>query len=79
MAKLYIMMVGLPGRGKSTVAARLCQALTEEGIKTRVFNNGELRRRHFGAESSLPYFYHPENEDGRSRRERLAVINAENA
>ena len=76
MSKLYIIMVGLPARGKSTIALRLYEGLCAEGLQVRVFNNGELRRTHLGSESSLPDFYHPENKEGRSKREQLARINA---
>lgn len=79
MDKLYIVMVGLPARGKSTIALRLSESLSEEGIRTRIFNNGELRRVHFGPESSEPYFYHPDNEEARSKREELARRNVEAA
>lgn len=76
MNKLYIVMVGLPARGKSTVALRLYEGLCAEGLQVRIFNNGELRRRHLGAESSRPDFYHPDNREGRGKREQLARINA---
>ena len=76
MEKLYIIMVGLPARGKSTIALRLFEGLVAEGVNARIFNNGELRRTHLGPESSLPEFYHPDNEEGRTRREQLAQINA---
>jgi broad specificity phosphatase PhoE/predicted kinase len=69
-------MVGLPARGKSTIALRLYEGLSAEGINVRIFNNGELRRIHLGQDSSLPEFYHPDNAEGRIRRERLAQINA---
>ena len=76
MEKLYIVMVGLPARGKSTIALRLFEGLSSEGIRARIFNNGELRRTHLGPDSSLPEFYHPDNDEGRTRREQLAQINA---
>lgn len=76
MEKLYIVMVGLPARGKSTIALRLYEGLNAEGIHVRIFNNGELRRTHLGPDSSRPEFYHPDNEEGRTRREYLAQINA---
>ena len=76
MSKLYIIMVGLPARGKSTIALRLYEGLCAEGLQVRIFNNGELRRVHLGSESSLPDFYHPDNKEGRSKREHLARINA---
>jgi len=74
--KLYIILVGLPARGKSTIALRLYEGLSAEGIHVRIFNNGELRRTHLGPDSSLPEFYHPDNAEGRIRREQLAQINA---
>lgn len=79
MEKLYIVMVGLPARGKSTIALRLFESLSEEGISTGIFNNGELRRKHFGPESSDPEFYSPDNEEARAKRENLAQMNANEA
>lgn len=76
MEKLCIIMVGLPARGKSTVAKRLREGLSAEGIATRIFNNGDLRRSRLGGESSAPEFYHPDNSEGRSKREQIALINA---
>jgi broad specificity phosphatase PhoE/predicted kinase len=76
MKKLSIVMVGLPARGKSTIALRLFESLSSEGVKAKIFNNGDLRRTYLGAASSLPYFYHPDNAEGRFRREELARINA---
>ena len=79
MDKLYIIMVGLPARGKSTIALRLFQSLSEEGVRTRIFNNGELRRARLGPESSHPLFYHPDNREAREKREELAKLNAREA
>lgn len=76
MDKLYIIMVGLPARGKSTVALRLFEGLNSDGVNARIFNNGELRRLHYGPESSLPDFYRPDNGEGKAKREQLALINA---
>lgn len=79
MDRLYIIMVGLPARGKSTIALRLYEGLAAEGVEARIFNNGELRRRYLGAESSLPEFYSPDNAEGRFKREHLARVNADAA
>lgn len=79
MNKLCIVMVGLPARGKSTMARRLHESLSQEGVRSQIFNNGNLRRSHFGPESSLPYFYHPDNAEARAKREDLSRINAESA
>jgi broad specificity phosphatase PhoE/predicted kinase len=74
-SKLYIVMVGLPARGKSTIANKLKENLTKYGVKTGIFNNGDLRRRLTGTESSRPEFYDPENRQGAELRERIAITN----
>ena len=76
MRRLFIVMVGLPARGKSTLAHRLKEGFIAEGIATKLFNNGELRRKFLGPSSSHPEFYRPDNELGRKQREDLAVMNA---
>ena len=43
--KLVIVMVGLPARGKSTMARKLGRTLEMDGVRVRIFNNGELRRK----------------------------------
>lgn len=79
MAKLYIILVGLPARGKSFMAARLLEGLSADGLKVRVFNNGEVRRRILGNGSSAAGFYSPENAEGRSKREEFSRINRREA
>ena len=73
--KLYIVMVGLPARGKSTIAYKLKENLTKYGIKTGIFNNGDIRRKLTGVESSKPEFYNPDNQQGVELREKIAVTN----
>ena len=73
--KLYIVMVGLPARGKSTIANKLKENLTKYGIKTGIFNNGDLRRRLTGIESSKSEFYDPNNQQGVELREKIAITN----
>ena len=65
MQKLYVAMVGLPARGKSTLAKRIRDGLMTEGIAARLFNNGDMRRALIGAESTDPNFYDPNNKLGR--------------
>ena len=60
--KLYIVLMGLPARGKSTLALRLRDAFRRDGISTRIFNNGNLRRIYLPLdETSRSEFYSPEN------------------
>lgn len=77
MRKLYVVMVGLPARGKSTLARRIHECLCEEGITAAIFNNGDLRRSMLGAESTEAEFYNPENAFGRLARENIARRNME--
>jgi broad specificity phosphatase PhoE/predicted kinase len=77
--KLYIIMVGLPARGKSTIAKKLKENLEKDNIKTRIFNNGDLRRRLLGDETWRPEFYDPKNKEGVALREKIALININGA
>ena len=72
-------MVGLPARGKSTLANRICSGLAEEGIPAKIFNNGELRRSLLGQSSTPADFYNPTNESPREAREYIAKRNMERA
>ena len=75
MQKLYVAMVGLPARGKSTLARRIRDGLMAEDIQARLFNNGDLRRSLMGAESTNPDFYNPNNAAGREAREMICRRN----
>lgn len=77
MQKLYIAMVGLPGRGKSTMAKRIKAGLEKEGLAVRIFNNGDMRRQLMGAESTNPEFFDPTNSFGREARELICRRNLE--
>ncbi len=77
--KLYIVMVGLPARGKSTIANKLKENLAKDGIKTRIFNNGDLRRKLFREDTSYPEFYDPLNRQAVALREKIALINIQRA
>ncbi len=78
-SKLYIVMVGLPARGKSTIAIRLKENLNKNHIHTRIFNNGQLRRQITRMNTTTPEFYDPKNRTGVELRERIAIINLERA
>lgn len=75
MRKLYVAMVGLPARGKSTLARRIREGLTDEGIRAAIFNNGDLRRSMMGQESTAPEFYRPDNAFGKQARDIIARRN----
>ena len=78
--KLYIVMVGLPARGKSTLAIGLLEAFRKSHIQARIFNNGNLRRKYRKPqETSLAHFYHPDNREAAALRKKLACINLERA
>jgi len=77
--KLYIVMVGLPARGKSTIATKLKEHLIKDGIKTRIFNNGDLRRKLSRKDTSYADFYDPEYKEGVVLREKIAVMNLKRA
>lgn len=79
MKKLYVAMVGLPARGKSTLARRILSGLSEQGIRTRIFNNGDLRRERLGRESACPEFFNPSNESAKVQRAQIANLNMDQA
>jgi broad specificity phosphatase PhoE/predicted kinase len=79
MKKLYIVMVGLPARGKTTIAAKLKQSLTRDSINTRIFNNGDLRRKMIRENTSYSGFFDPMNKKGVALREKIGLINTERA
>jgi len=77
--RLYIIMAGLPARGKSTVATKLKENLRHDSIKTRIFNNGDLRRKMIPDNTSYAEFFDPKNREGVAVREKIASINMEKA
>jgi broad specificity phosphatase PhoE/predicted kinase len=77
--KLVIVLMGLPARGKSTMARKLRRTLDLDGIKVRIFNNGELRRKMGNQESSEAEFFNPANPEGAELRKKIAAINQDRA
>ena len=77
--RLYIIMVGLPARGKSTIASKLKENLVKDNIKTQIFNNGDLRRKLTREDTFKPEFYNPGNREGVTLREKIALTNIQRA
>ena len=77
--KLCIAMVGLPARGKSTTAHKLKENLLKDAVKTRIFNNGNLRRQFIRRDTTSARFFAPDNEEGAKLREHIADINIRRA
>ena len=71
--KLVIAMVGLPARGKSTMARKLCRTLELDGVNARIFNNGKLRRQMDPEErTSSADFFAAANAAGQEVRDAIA-------
>ena len=77
--KLYIVIVGLPARGKSTLATKIKDNLLNDAVRTRIFNNGDLRRKLIPNNTSFAEFYNPKNSQGMAIREEIARINIKKA
>lgn len=78
--QLYIVMMGLPARGKSTLASRLQDAFRKSGFTAMVFNNGRLRRKYLPLQETSPaQFYHPDNKSAAELRKKFARMNLERA
>ena len=78
--KLYIVLMGLPARGKSTLAMRLRDAFQKNSISSRIFNNGNLRRIYRPLdETASSEFYSPKNSAAVELREGFARMNMERA
>lgn len=78
-SKLYIVMVGLPARGKSTTATKIRDDLKKDSVKAKIFNNGDLRRELIPSNTSFAEFYDPENEKSAVIRENISLMNVKKA
>lgn len=72
-------MVGLPARGKSTVALKLRESLKHDALRVRIFNNGDLRRKMIPENTSYARFFDPNNREGVALREKIGLINMQRA
>lgn len=64
-------MVGLPARGKTYIAQKVCRYLAWLGINTKVFNVGNYRRQLHGAKPNHTFF-DPSNPTGVQQRREAA-------
>ncbi len=79
-SQLCIVFMGLPARGKSTIAKRIKENLSKDGIAIEIFNNGDLRRKLITRKNStLPQFYDSQNIQASLFREKIARINIQKA
>lgn len=69
--KLIIILVGLPGSGKTFVSKRICRYISFfQNIPSKIFNVGDYRREMFGAQ--LPAsFYDANNAEGLKSRNKI--------
>lgn len=69
--KLIIILVGLPGSGKTFVSKRICRYISFfQNIPSKIFNVGDYRREMFGAQ--LPArFYDHDNAEGLEARNKI--------
>ena len=73
--KLVIVMVGLPARGKSTMARKITGTLRRDEVNVQIFNNGDVRRKLSTEDTSTPEVFSPENTEGVKFRDKCARIN----
>eukprot|EP01065_Artemidia_motanka_P019707 TRINITY_DN2351_c0_g1_i1.p1 TRINITY_DN2351_c0_g1~~TRINITY_DN2351_c0_g1_i1.p1 ORF type:complete len:947 (+),score=314.11 TRINITY_DN2351_c0_g1_i1:257-3097(+) len=72
---LVIVMVGLPGRGKTFISKRLCRWLNWKGIAAKIFNVGHYRRKVTArAEKQDQGYFDPGNKRAAAEREKLAEM-----
>ncbi|EFA74974.1 Fructose-6-phosphate-2-kinase [Heterostelium album PN500] len=70
--KIVLVMVGLPARGKTYVARKICRMLNWMLLPAKVFNVGEYRRLRIG--TGQPHdFFDPQNPEGIKARLHMAV------
>jgi len=76
--KVVLVMVGLPARGKSFLARKVCRYLRWLGHDARVFNVGTYRRERVGQHQPASFF-DPSNSSGNQARQRVALEALEDA
>jgi 6-phosphofructo-2-kinase/fructose-2,6-biphosphatase 2 len=66
---LVCVIVGLPARGKTSIAQKLCRYLDWIGYETKVINVGQYRRRIAGAQRTHEFFDTSNEEANRLRKQ----------
>eukprot|EP01100_Stratorugosa_tubuloviscum_P001169 TRINITY_DN1261_c0_g1_i1.p1 TRINITY_DN1261_c0_g1~~TRINITY_DN1261_c0_g1_i1.p1 ORF type:complete len:440 (-),score=209.16 TRINITY_DN1261_c0_g1_i1:140-1459(-) len=69
-AKLALILVGLPGRGKSYLSSRISRYLSWLGYDTKIFNLSDYRRREIG--NVTHSFFDETNEEGARQLQHMA-------
>jgi len=72
-AQLAVVLVGLPARGKSYIAHKICRYLRWQGVAARLFNAGDYRRQLLGGHQAHDFF-DPDNPEGTEIRRRCAML-----
>ncbi|KAF0377367.1 bifunctional 6-phosphofructo-2-kinase/fructose-2,6-bisphosphate 2-phosphatase [Gigaspora margarita] len=70
--RIACVMVGLPARGKTYIAQKVCRYLQWLSVSTKVFNVGNYRRKLHGAHQ-MHSFFDPHNTEGESARKEAAL------
>ncbi|KAG9296690.1 hypothetical protein G9A89_001322 [Geosiphon pyriformis] len=70
--RIACVMVGLPARGKTYIAQKVCRYLQWLSVTTKVFNVGNYRRKLHGAHQSHTFF-DPHNQQGEIARRECAT------
>jgi broad specificity phosphatase PhoE/predicted kinase len=76
--KMVLVMVGLPARGKSFLARKICRYLRWLGHEARTFNVGNYRRERVGQHKPASFF-DPSNSSGTQARQQVALDALEDA
>ncbi|BFZ59296.1 Fructose-2,6-bisphosphatase [Saitoella coloradoensis] len=71
-SRVCVCMVGLPARGKTYIAQKICRYLKWLSIPTEVFNVGNYRRTHHDAHPTASFF-DPKNSAGEKARREAAM------
>ncbi|PKK79959.1 bifunctional 6-phosphofructo-2-kinase/fructose-2,6-bisphosphate 2-phosphatase [Rhizophagus irregularis] len=71
-SRIACVMVGLPARGKTYIAQKVCRYLQWLCVSTKVFNVGNYRRKLHGAHQ-MHSFFDPSNEAGEIARKEAAA------